>query len=425
MRRFAPAAAVTAAVLVAFVLVLTAGGGDNGAPTGAPCSGSGSGAGTATAVAASAPVRTVVRKPPSPPGHEAWTGAWTMPDGSLMVAFTEVEGPASINDRTPAPESLKVRLGTDELPENRDFLGLRSSIRYLRSTDGGKTFSTVHVDDFKALYPNAYAASGTIGLKDGSILRRVNGWDLQQDPSVPHTAFLQELKPGAKDWTKPRVLLPADRFTYQLSRIRRLGDGCLIALGQRWALPAGRPYAELRKAPVSLLMLVSADDGATWRSNPVTPPPGGGYLGPNEWDAAELRNGDLLAVFRTLTAPGAKEQKLREGLLERRGNGWQLTNLRDAPMPVTGHPELLATRQGPILSIATSGVEMTADSGRTWSPLRFKDGADYHSDYYPSSVETKDGVVHVFSHNGVDSGYGSVPDQMIVEDTFALSKGAS
>ncbi len=341
-----------------------------------------------------------------------------MPDSRLMVAFTEAVGPVDPSDREAAPEALKERLGVADQPPERDFYGLDMTVRYLRSEDGGLHWNLVRADPFKALYPASYGANATIALRDGTLLRRVNGWDLMQE-DLPRTAYLQRLAPGASDWSAPEVLMDPKRYTYQLSRLRRLRDGCLIALGQVWDAPAGSPASTLNEADVEYLMLVSADDGRTWRRNPIALPEDS-YLEPNEWDAAELPDGNLLALFRTRESSTSREPVRRQGLLAWEGTGWKLTDVTDAPMPHSGHPDLLATREGPVLSLSTTGVLMTEDGGRSWQPLKVAGGGTYATEYYPRSVQAEDGAIHVFAHRGSDSGYGEVPNQMIVGDTFRL-----
>jgi hypothetical protein len=142
------------------------------------------------------------------------------------------------------------------------------------------------------------------------------------------------------------------------------------------------------------------------------------HLPGNEWDTAELPSGDLLAVMRTYDASGSRRPIRKQGLLEKDGDGWVLSDVRDAPFPHSGHPELLATREGPILHIATTGVQYTND-GKTWTPLRFSPRVAYRSGYYPRAVQTGDGVVHVFAHVGADDPYGRM-DQSIIMDTFRL-----
>ena len=37
--------------------------------------------------------RQTIYHSPQTPGYTCWAGIWTMPDGSVMVAFTQVTGP--------------------------------------------------------------------------------------------------------------------------------------------------------------------------------------------------------------------------------------------------------------------------------------------------------------------------------------------
>jgi hypothetical protein len=77
---------------------------------------------------------------------------------------------------------------------------------------------------------------------------------------------------------------------------------------------------------------------------------------------------------------------------------------------------LLATREGPVLHVATSGVHWTEDAGQSWHKLNVPGTA-----YYPRSVQVKDGTIFVFGHVGGDDAYGKV-DQAIVMDRFKLVK---
>jgi hypothetical protein len=108
----------------------------------------------------------------------------------------------------------------------------------------------------------------------------------------------------------------------------------------------------------------------------------------------------------------------------------------DPPVPTpfehSGHPELLATRQGVVLSIATNGVPgsshgayYTADAGATWKRLDFDPPQTYRSAYYPISLQTEDDTVYVFSHRGADDKYVAGLDQAVVMDRFRLRTYAS
>jgi len=77
---------------------------------------------------------------------------------------------------------------------------------------------------------------------------------------------------------------------------------------------------------------------------------------------------------------------------------------------------LLATREGVVLHVATSGVHWTADAGKTWHRLQVPG-----SHYYPRSLQTSDGTVFIVSHAGGDDGYGAV-DQAIILDRFRLKR---
>ena len=370
---------------------------------------------------------------PQTPGHTAFAGAWIMPDGSLMTSFAQATGPLTGRERAPrylqkflsqsgyAPDPSGAK---DSIDPRWDFWGLKLEAIYLRSTNGGRTWTRFRSDPFKAVYPAGYSGQSVIGLRDGSLLRSVNGYDLQGNTSVPHTAFLERLAPGAKTWSAPQVLLDPSRYTYQVSRIRRLSDGRLIAIGGSTQYPAPTDaqiangtydFTRLRAAPSSKLLMVSSDEGRTWKNALTLPPSQRGVT--DEWDAAELPNGDLLAVFRT-TNPKAPSTNLRyQAILKKSGGGWTLSDFRRAPFPSSGHPELLAVRGGPILYIDTNGVWYTDDAGDTWRRLP---GAK-NTYYYPRSVQAADGTIYVLSHPGGDYWYGQ-GDESIQLQRFRVAQ---
>ena len=82
--------------------------------------------------------RTIYHSPQSP-GFTCWTGIWSMPDQSLMLAFTQATGP--LKGRAKAPPAVRQRLSWPPVGrENYDMTGLDLSNVYLRSTDHGKTW---------------------------------------------------------------------------------------------------------------------------------------------------------------------------------------------------------------------------------------------------------------------------------------------
>lgn len=369
--------------------------------------------------------------PQLPPRYTAWVGAWIMPDQSLMTAFTQATGP--LEGRSTVPPEVLASYGLTSLALDRDFTGLDLSAVYLRSTDGGTTWDPWRSDSFHAIAPHGYSGQAVMGLADGTILRRVNGWDTQGYSSAPPTAYLQRLTPGATDWNEPQILMDPSQFTYQITRFQRLRDGRIIATGNYWRTPAGTPYNNVPASDQGWLLMVSADEGLTWTNALTEPADQADRAQPNEWDVAELDDGDLLAMMRTwaVDSLGHRTIARRQALLHKLGDGWVMDPPTPTPFAPSGHPELLATREGPVLYIATNGttatdggIFYTRDRGATWTRLDFSPAQSYRSTYYPSSLETQDGTIHVFGHRGSDDPYRAGLDQAIVMDTFRLDMGA-
>ncbi|HEY7115071.1 MAG TPA: sialidase family protein, partial [Tepidisphaeraceae bacterium] len=368
---------------------------------------------TAKAYVATGFSRKTIYHSPQKPGYTSWVGAWQMPDKSLMVCFTQATGPLTARPR--APQDLRQKLA---IPDKFDFTGLDLRQVYLRSADGGAHWNEVGSTRFESIGASAYAGSATLGLPDGSILRRVNGWDLQHR-DVPQTAYLQRSDDGGKTWGNPQVLFDPATSLYQLSRLRILKDGRIVGTGQFWPAPAKSSHKELEKVQDQLLLVVSDDNGKTWRRHDVVPPELRDVVW-DEWDQAELPDGDLLCVFRRGDPKNARKEVRWQGLLKKTRDTWTLEDFRPAPFPHSGHPELLATREGIILHIATTGIQYTADAGKTWNVLDVPGFAgEYKSRYYPRSLQTDDSRIYIFAHNGWDQPYGEF-DQSIDMDTFRL-----
>ena len=166
---------------------------------------------------------------------------------------------------------------------------------------------------------------------------------------------------------------------------------------------------------------MSEDDGRSWTGPiPVLNEEQRKDWRSEEYDTAELPNGDLLCVFRRFDPKDPKIQVRWQGILKKTGKTWTLEKLRPSVLPHSGHPELLVTREGIILHIATTGMHWT-ENGETWIPVEFpklKDG--YHSRYYPKAIQTEDGLIYVFGHLGSDNDYGA-RDQHVDMDRFRLS----
>lgn len=350
--------------------------------------------------------RESIYRSPQKPGYTCWTGAWIMPDGDLMVAFTQATGP--VEGRAKAPKEVMEKLSWYPA---YDMTGLDLRNVHLRSADGGKTWKKVSDDAFKSPM-NGVSGEAEVALPDGAVIRGVFGYYLPYNPELPRTGFFQRSVDGTKTWGKPEVPLDAGKYTVWPRRLRVLKDGRLLAILGVARVPANSLTRREYNKILEPLLLASADGGKTW-SEPieVLPPELRKNWGGEEFDAAELPDGDLLCVFRK------GEEKVRwQTVLKKSGKSWTPGKVGPSVLPHSGQPELLATREGPILHLATNGIHWTADAGKTWTRLKAPGTA-----YYPRSVQAADGRIFVFGHMGGDDAYGKV-DQSIVMDSFRLKK---
>lgn len=353
------------------------------------------------------------------PGYTCWAGIWRLPGGEVRVCFTEATGSLS-GWRPRAPAAVLRRM--PEATRNRagyDMTGLLLQNTCLRSTDGGRTWQPAGADAFSSCM-NGMWGGGIVALADGTVLRDVWGqglpyWD------VPQSGLLQRSVDGGVTWTAPEPLSADPHLQTWPKRLRPLRDGRLLLTGAAcpfvpdvWCWDTQLPH--LRPC-----LWVSQDASARAWSAPVYLAPADVRYAGEEWDAAELPNGDLLAVLRTATYdPAGKclSQERRQCLLTRHGATWEPGDITEAPFAHSGHPELLVSREGPILHIASNGIWWTADRGAGWTRLDVPGTA-----YYPCATQLEDGTILVVSHVGSDDPYGQ-GDQSIVLDSFRLSVSA-
>jgi hypothetical protein len=367
--------------------------------------------------------RTIYHSPQTP-GYTCWVGIWNMPDGSAMISFTQATGP--IAGRPKAPPEIRKRLTwppqipveTAGVGESYDMTGLDLANVHLRTTDGGNTWRQVSADSFRSCM-NGCTGPEETALPDGTILRGVWGHYLPYD-EVPQTGFIQRSTDGTKTWGPPEIVLDPRKYTYWPKRIRVLRDGRVIMTGAMAEVPADSKTRHEYSRLMRPVLLVSEDDGKTWLE-PVEVLPEALRRSPysgEEYDAAELPNGDLLLVFRWAVYDSNAEEFVREGrrqsVLKKIGRMWKPGPIRPAPFPHSGHPELLATREGAILHLATTAISWTTDGGAHWHDT---DGEG--TGYYPRAVQLPDGRILCVYHDGGDNGYGDV-DQSIGACTFRL-----
>lgn len=344
---------------------------------------------------------------PQSPGYTCWVGAWTMPDGSLMVSFTQATGP--VTGRRKAPKEIMDRLSW--YPEY-DMTGLDMKNVHLHSTDGGQTWQQVSADPFESPM-NGVSGEAETALADGTVIRGVFGFYLPYNPELPQTGFLQRSSDGTRTWGEPQVLLDPDKYLAWPRRIRTLRDGRLVVpIGVAHFAAGSHTRAEYGKQ-VEPMLVVSADNGKTWQGPFPTVPSEqrGGWT--EELDVAELASGDLLCLFRR--AGSDDDTKRWQSVLKKSGDTWVPQKVVVSALPHDGQPELLATREGPIVYVA-SGIHWTIDEGQSWNRFDIPGAA-----YYPRSVQAADGRIFVFGHVGGDNAYGTA-DQSIVMDSFRLVK---
>ncbi len=360
--------------------------------------------------------RQTIYHSPQTPGFTCWVNAWLMPHDVLMVSFTQATGPVGGRPRVPKDVQQKLDWPPSGLPDaGYDMTGLDLRNVHLRSTDSGKTWQQVSADPFKSCMNGVM--EGETALPDGTILRGVWGWYLPYNPELPQTGFLQRSTDGSKTWSKPIQLLDPSKYTVWPKRIHRLHDGRIILVGGLAYAPANSKTRQEYDAMFEPLLAVSKDNGKTWSGPiPVVPDQYRGTWGGEECDAAELPNGDLLFVCRRLSPPDFKKEARWQGVLKKSGDSWKVGEVGPSIFPHSGHPELLVTREGPVLHIATSGISYTTDGGKTWQKLDIPGSL-----YYPRAVQTEDGQIYVFAHSGWDDPYGKT-DQSIVMDQFRLKR---
>ncbi len=353
--------------------------------------------------------RQTIYHSPQTPGFTSWVGVSTLPEGALMVSFTQATGPVEGRPMSPPEIQRKLTWPPPGHPQY-DMTGLDLDNVHLVSTDAGKSWKQVSADRFRSCM-NGVTNEAETALPDGTVLRGVFGFYLPYDADIPPTGFLQRSTDGTKSWGKPE--LPVDREMYSTwpRRLRVLRDGRILLLAGVAPGPAGSRTREEFSAVVEPGLFVSNDQGRSW-SGPIRATSFEQRVGwTEEFDIAELASGDLLAIYRR-----ANDTKRWQGTLKKVDDRWVASIAGPISLPHSGQPELLATREGAILHIATTGISLTQDGGESWHRLDLPGSA-----YYPRSVQLEDGKILVVGHIGGDDAYGNV-DQSIVMDSFRLTK---
>jgi hypothetical protein len=358
---------------------------------------------------------------PETPGYTSWVTLWRAKDGHLRLALQQVTGPVA--DR---PKRTNVTVLLDSKDDGLSW----DKLREIPARDSAAA-STNGI--YNAPGDSGFCGHGLAALPDGTLLTGL--WGRTGDDF----GYLQRSTDDGKTWSKP--ICYADKNLYRTwpGAIHRLRDGRLILFaGLMKRKPGQPPTTRILKA-----MFESKDGGQEWGQPIWLMPESVGVC--EESDFAELDNGDLLFVHRVEHYQGGPqyldgEQCVSDrwqGLVRRRGTQWEVEAPVRAPFPHGGFPELLKTREGLILYVATEGVWWTGDAGAHWQQIALSGPRTYvnsvpspafppyagmvlGSPYYPRATQLADGTILVVGHNGSDNAYGTV-DQAIVQQTFKLT----
>jgi hypothetical protein len=180
-----------------------------------------------------------------------------MPDGTLMVCFTQATGP--IDGRPQASKEVQKKLNWPPPGAlGYDMTGLELKNVHLRSCDGGKTWKQASTDTFTSCM-NGITGEAQTALPDGTVVRDVWGFYLPYDKDLPKTGYLQRSSDGTKTWGKPEIFLDPKKFAAWPKRLRIPRDGRLMVLMGVAHLPAGSHTREEFGKQVKPMLLVSAD----------------------------------------------------------------------------------------------------------------------------------------------------------------------
>jgi hypothetical protein len=323
--------------------------------------------------------------------------------GAPLLTFFEATGPAQGRERAPA--EIQHRMPGDFRNAARDFTGLTLENVVMTSPDNGKTWREAARERFRTCM-NFNVAGGLLTLRDGSLLRTVWGQVMVFD-QVPPTGFVQRSRDGVA-WGKPELLGSDAKMQAWPRRLRQLRDGRVIATGAACAYdPASWTWDDSGGRHRPCYWVSDGPACSSW-SGPHFFAAEGSIKAYEEWDVVELPDGALLGVIRTPDGQG-------QFTLAKRGDGWADAAIVRAPFPQSGHPELLATREGPILYLNANGIWATVDRGASWAKVQEIPAGSW----YPVAAQLADGQIICASHIGSDDEFGG-RDQSIVLDSFRL-----
>lgn len=342
-------------------------------------------------------VQRTIYHSPQTPGYTSWCTLWRATNGHLRLAFLQITGPVEKPDqRTNAtvildsPDETATWNILRQVPPRKNLVASTNGI-YAAAGDSG------------------YCGHGLAALPDGSLVTGLwagGGID---------SGYIQRTTDEGQSWSAPLFFMDRSKYKTWPNVIRRLRDGRLMLMAGVCARGLGKETtSNILKA-----LFQSEDGGRSWGAPIWLMPASVGVC--EESDFAELDNGDLLFVHRTEHYEGEKNVSSDrwQSLVRRHGKEWEAGAPTRAPFPHSGFPELLKTREGVVLHVATDGVCWTGDAGAHWTRLSLPG-----SPYYPRAAQLTDGRILIVGHVGGDDTYGTV-DQSVVQQVFRLKLTSS
>ncbi len=309
---------------------------------------------------------------------------------------------------------------------------------------------------FERLYDRPFAHAATlIDLGDAGLLTTWMGGSYETAPDVALLAA--RLPPGTDRWTPPQVIASVDGHSLgQPVFLARPGGELwffyVVIMGRDWttAIPylktshdGGATWGEpvqlfdypglmLRSRVIVLdkriivpaydentwqsRMIVSDDDGATWRlTAPMVSPDGN--IHPT---LVKCDDGRLLAYIRT----GGKGGVLWRSESHDGGETWSALTATTLPNPNSGL-DLLRLRSGRLaLAFNNSPTHRTplcvalADEAENWRWLQTIED-EYAEISYPTLAQTQDGALHlVYTYRRENIHYARFTEDWLMEGTF-------